>query len=208
MRRRRTLSRHQPDPGQGPLPIIIRETVVVLSGIGLVEISWPQPVRLSGLPPFATTGGFPLTAATQLTDSTIQLTFAGGAFAGDILTLPDWTPNLRGLNGEWVAPITTILGDTAAGSFPNLVRVLGMASTASNIVTLSLATPWTAINAPQIAVGGNYPIAFGQTSSTTIDLDYVGFIAPGELWSVPAWMPSGWAAAENAWLAPVEGLTT
>lgn len=202
MPQRRTLSRHQPDPGQGPLPIIIRETSVVLMPSGIVRVTWPQPMRLLGLPPFTTTGAFPLTAASQNDEFSIDLSFAGGTFGGDVITLPDWTPSIRGFNGEWAGPIAEVLGGTGSAAFPNLVVIESVTANGSGFVMMSLSSAFTATNAPEITVGGFPSIALNQIGPTQLEIEVAGSVGAGDVVVVGAWVALNYAPMQNAWIAP------
>ncbi len=106
MSTRQQRRRNPPRPVQltGLLPILLQPVSVTWISGGDVEVVFPQPVHLEGLPAFLYDGTTPPNDAVMTDDVTMLVTYPGPIAEGVEIIGQSWSSNVRGLNGEWVAP--------------------------------------------------------------------------------------------------------
>lgn len=201
----RTRNRRRVDPGQQPLPVFLAAPLVSLTTGGEITLQYFDPVRLMGLPLITKEDGTPADSAVQTDDVTLTIGWAVPPVAGEQITIPDWTPAIRGLNGEWTAGGVIRPGTGGARDFPVLVVVLGGTAGAGDTVTYELSEIWTAESADSFAIGGLGVLSFDQPTESSVRVVYDSTPTAGMTFTVGPWLPTNYAALEGIWLAPQVG---
>lgn len=205
IRQQRTRNLRNLDPGQGPLPVLFTVLSARWAGSGPVALTFAEPVRMLGIPPVALAGGsLPLTAV-QISDTQIELQWSVAPGLGEVLTLPDWCQELRGVNGEWVSGTSVSVNGPVGGALPSLCFVVSVAPAGGNDYLWT----WSQAFAPDFVGGmvadGNFPTATSQTSGTETLATYPGSSYSGAAWGVGQY--TVYDSVSGLWLSPGAGNT-
>jgi hypothetical protein len=98
--------RKQTDPSNSPTPLDM--AVTLTANANKLRVTMAAPYSLNGLPHFGATGGahvgteYP-TAATVVSSTVVDLTYAHNVAAANVITIPSHDPALRFKNGAYVA---------------------------------------------------------------------------------------------------------
>lgn len=206
LRQQRTLSRTGLDPGQGPLPVMFTAESVAVPVPGLVIVTFPLPVRIQGIPPIRNQADeLPLTCVI-VDEFSCELAYTTSPVAGEVLRFPDWSPAIRGFNGEWVSGGSFLIGGGPDNSLPTVVFVTQVQATGGNIAVWSFSGAWEAESLLALQINTNIPTSFAQTSDNTVECEYGGDVNPGDSWGIGTWAPGTYSGADNTWIVPGNGI--
>lgn len=185
---------------------MFRPTAIVWTSPLVLAVGFPEPVVLSGIPPlFAGAAGLPIEAE-QVGAMSIELTYATPVAPGGLLELPDWTPSLRGINGEWVTGGAYRIGQSVNAGLPPLIYVVSITNNGNPTAGVEFSGAAFFAGFPLInIVSLGAPIGGIQVANSSWELTWGGDPDAGMLYEVDSWVPAN-ATTDGFWLAPGEGL--
>ena len=207
IRQQRTRNRHQPDPGQGPLPLLYEMLQAVPTQGGEAQLQFPAAVIVRELPPVLLNGTTLAVGWTQPVPSVVVLEFPIPVEAGSWVSMPDWSPSLRGENGEWVAGFSAVLGGSGSTSMPQMVRVVQVQQDGTGGVVVTLEETWAGVlTAFPITVSGDSPLSVSTSDDVNFEMSFVFPKSAGDVWDIPTWAAGAFDASSLRWLSPALGI--
>lgn len=202
----RTLSRTRLDPGQGPLPVMFTGVLASSPSVGITRITFPQPIRIQGIPPILNQLGLPPISVTPVGTSAMDLNWATTPQLGDVLTVPDWSPSMRGLNGEWVSGGPLLLGGSVNGGLPDLVWVTAVDAIGANTALWTFSADFSPEGLVGLRVNGVDGTSFSQPDTFQVAVVYTAAPSAGDQWTIAPWSPQLYSTTDTVWAAPGVGL--
>lgn len=205
-RQQRTLSRRRFDPGQGPLPVLIPLPAAAFLSSTFLKLVFPVPVVVRGIPPILKPGDILPSVCTIVDDQTIELEYLGGTQPGEVYTLPEWTPTIRGLNGEWITPGEILVGGGVGGGMPLVAIVNSVTSLGGNDAEWLLSEPLSDFGAGALRIAGVQANSYTVGGPGQIIATYPGPVNSGDGWRVEVWDPAAYDRGLDTWIAPGLGV--
>lgn len=209
----RTRSRRRLDPGQGPLPVIFQPVSVAKSGTFSIDITYPIPIVLKGIPQILDVTEQPPVAAVLLSPSVLRLTYDEITEAGTQFLVPDWTPAVRGMNGEWASGGPFVAGGNGPGAMPDMTSVASIVSLGGTLVEMTTWDEWSPGSGTVLWIIVGSTVFDSQPSPTTTRWNRSGGASPGQIWRIGSptdgglwWGQPLFDVSRNLWLAAGQGI--
>jgi hypothetical protein len=174
--------------------------------VGITRITFPQPIRIQGIPPILNQLGLPPIAVTPVGSSAMDLNWDTSPQLGDVLTVPDWSPSMRGLNGEWVSGGPLLLGGSVNGGLPDMVWVTAVDAIGGNEALWTFNADFNPIGIVGLRINGIDGTSFSQPDTFQVEVSYAASPIAGDSWSIVPWSPQLFSTIDNVWAAPGVGL--
>lgn len=200
----RTRNRRRIDPGQAPIPVLFVCQEARPVNATTVDFFFSVPIRLLGIPPIRTVGGLTPTSATQTAENVVRCIWASDSEPGQILTFPDWTPALRGLNGEWVSGVAMPVGGGLQGQFPTVVPITEVQRVNATQAIWTFASPMALTDPDVFKIDTSPADSVAQEGTNAIRATY-SFDPAGLIWSMGAWETGSYNYANQTWASAGQG---
>lgn len=202
IRQQRTLSRAGFDPLRPPNPILIDGWSVDRTASHQLTLISGTPLRLLGTPPLRIGMGELPVQATQVSDFSVAFDYAEPVDAAGVAVLPQWVTELRGANGEWLAPGSIRMGPKDGPGLPRLNWIISAISNDTQAVIITTAFDFPTVQQMKLFANEENEVqSQEQISGNQFEIVFFSNVFEGDFITCPAWDPRN-VDVNGIWLAP------